>query len=541
MSKEPRRNVYVGHRYVPLLMEEWDKTISYEGLSIVTYQGASYTSKKRVPVGIDILNEDYWVVTGNYNAQIEHYRQDVRDMQENVNEKMDQTVEYVDGELLSVTSKLDDIVIHTKDFGAKCDGVTDDTQAIQDTFNYARDNNVSEVIVSYGESLINGEMLKYQNSNSRLVFRGGLKLKNSADITSTLLQFDAVKNVDIINLDIDGNRQFNITNASRGKQFNLNVSESCENVYFKGGRSKNAMQNHVQSVGENVEFDSVLFDVSGEHGLYLTTMAGSPRKKVVINNCEIRSWGVEESTWSPYGISLRDYKHCLINNTTIDQGVGVYAYGCIQSIGNYNNTTDNVINILRDVTFTGASLTIGWQSTAETSLIQGLIVNGDINPFTRGPGCKHSIAEDVILLESVRTHTSPAHINKNWVINNPFQWRPQLGAKWINCKWVSNQHSIDTPGGNGILMDLGYNGEDTQHDFINCEFENMVFNTHGLIRSRSLNNLFSGLIVSNSVNTRLVSCGAGTMVVLCRDVNSTGTEILNEEQAFIVENNNFTI
>lgn len=77
MSKEPRRNVYVGHRYVPLIMDEWDKTISYEGLSIVTYQGASYTSKKRVPVGIDILNEEYWVVTGNYNAQVEHYRQDV--------------------------------------------------------------------------------------------------------------------------------------------------------------------------------------------------------------------------------------------------------------------------------------------------------------------------------------------------------------------------------------------------------------------------------------------------------------------------------
>src|SRR5699024_7305466 len=83
MSKEPKRNVYVGHRYVPKIMDEWDKTISYEGLSIVTYKGASYTSKKRVPIGIDIENEEYWAVTGNYNSQIEHYRQDVKDLKDN--------------------------------------------------------------------------------------------------------------------------------------------------------------------------------------------------------------------------------------------------------------------------------------------------------------------------------------------------------------------------------------------------------------------------------------------------------------------------
>ena len=78
---EPNRNVYVGHRYVPKIFGEWDKQNQYEGLSIVTHQGNSYTSKKRVPVGIDILNEEYWVVTGNYNAQVEDYRQEVRTLE----------------------------------------------------------------------------------------------------------------------------------------------------------------------------------------------------------------------------------------------------------------------------------------------------------------------------------------------------------------------------------------------------------------------------------------------------------------------------
>lgn len=74
---------YIGARYVPLLADptEWASTRTYEPLTIVLYQGNSYTSRQYVPVGIDILNEDYWAPTGNYNAQVEAYRQEVRTFQ----------------------------------------------------------------------------------------------------------------------------------------------------------------------------------------------------------------------------------------------------------------------------------------------------------------------------------------------------------------------------------------------------------------------------------------------------------------------------
>ena len=68
---------YIGARYVPLFMGDWDNTESYEPLSVVQYQGNSYTSRQSVPTGIAIDNETYWVETGNYNAQIEAYRQEV--------------------------------------------------------------------------------------------------------------------------------------------------------------------------------------------------------------------------------------------------------------------------------------------------------------------------------------------------------------------------------------------------------------------------------------------------------------------------------
>ena len=111
---------YVGARYVPKFSEpiEWDKKRSYEALEIVTYLGTSYTSKKPVPVGIEIDNKEFWVVTGNYNAQVEQYRKEV--------EALSNKIPYVLFE----------------DFGAAGNGVTDDTEAIKNCLNYAKANNV---------------------------------------------------------------------------------------------------------------------------------------------------------------------------------------------------------------------------------------------------------------------------------------------------------------------------------------------------------------------------------------------------------------
>lgn len=70
---------YIGARYVPLFADplEWDNTREYEPLTIVMHQGNSYTSRQAVPVGVDISRTDMWALTGNYDAQIEQYRQEV--------------------------------------------------------------------------------------------------------------------------------------------------------------------------------------------------------------------------------------------------------------------------------------------------------------------------------------------------------------------------------------------------------------------------------------------------------------------------------
>lgn len=70
---------YVGARYVPLFANpiEWDSARAYEPLTIVVHQGNSYTSRQSVPTGIDISDDAFWAMTGNYNAQVEQYRSEV--------------------------------------------------------------------------------------------------------------------------------------------------------------------------------------------------------------------------------------------------------------------------------------------------------------------------------------------------------------------------------------------------------------------------------------------------------------------------------
>lgn len=77
---------YIGARYVPKFADpiEWDNQRSFEALTVVNYMGASYTSKKAVPAGVKPTDANYWAVTGNYNAQVEQYRQETVRMGEDI-------------------------------------------------------------------------------------------------------------------------------------------------------------------------------------------------------------------------------------------------------------------------------------------------------------------------------------------------------------------------------------------------------------------------------------------------------------------------
>lgn len=90
---------YIGARYVPIFGRKnetsilWDNTAPYEPLTIVLYQGNSYTSRQYVPASVDISNTDFWALTGNYNAQVEQYRTEVAEFQDRLESVEDATAD----------------------------------------------------------------------------------------------------------------------------------------------------------------------------------------------------------------------------------------------------------------------------------------------------------------------------------------------------------------------------------------------------------------------------------------------------------------
>lgn len=208
-------NKYVGMRYVPKVLGNWDitKLTSYEALVIVTYQGNSYTSKKIVPSGIDISDDNYWVLTGNYNAQVELYRiqvDGVEDRMSTLEEEMD-TFETT---------------------------VIDEVAQTNTSVQYVKNLDYSGIkAVVYGDSTATSTGEDGKGYYTKLAEKTGLEITNRAISGTTLIPINSDCGYNLINASTDlanfdyiflsfGTNEWQ-GNVDTGHELNNNVFDFC--------------------------------------------------------------------------------------------------------------------------------------------------------------------------------------------------------------------------------------------------------------------------------------------------------------------------
>lgn len=115
-------NIYVGARYIPRIMGEYNNETAYEALDIVTSGGVGYISRQPVPAGTAVTNKEYWAMWGSGNAAIDSLTQRV-----STNES---DITALESGLQQTSQKLQNLVIPWAPASTlKGDGSTDNTTA----------------------------------------------------------------------------------------------------------------------------------------------------------------------------------------------------------------------------------------------------------------------------------------------------------------------------------------------------------------------------------------------------------------------------
>ena len=139
---------YVGARYVPKFADPvaWASGTSYDAMTIVTYNNSSYTSKVPVPatVGNPADNPDYWALTGNYNAQVEQYRQETETVSNNLTT--------LQGQITTVSNNLTAEITNRKSAGATLQNNIDAEVATRASADSNLQSQINQIVAPSGEA-----------------------------------------------------------------------------------------------------------------------------------------------------------------------------------------------------------------------------------------------------------------------------------------------------------------------------------------------------------------------------------------------------
>lgn len=195
-------NTYIGARYVPLIMGAYDATKAYEPLTIVLYEGASYTSKQAVPAGVSPTNDEYWALTGNYNAQVEQYRTEVNEYKQQVTDAVQTVEEELEAQTQAFEGKISEYnanatektTVFNTNYETKLNAFNTNAQNKTDAFN----SNAEEKTNAYNSNATTKYNAYNDNANTRSAELSAL-VNQARDLVTALGA--AVKNVTVTEID----------------------------------------------------------------------------------------------------------------------------------------------------------------------------------------------------------------------------------------------------------------------------------------------------------------------------------------------------
>nr|DAI41160.1 MAG TPA: tail spike protein [Caudoviricetes sp.] len=283
---------YIGARYVAKFFtnenntNEWVGNIPYEALEIVTYMNNSYTSKIPVPPTnvTPNLDTEHWVLTGAYNAQVEDYRKTTEEYKEQVNNYADK-VSYLEN---YVTPQM---------FGAKGDGVNDDTQSFIEAIKTKK-----PIYIPKGEYLISEPFIF--NAGERPVLIG-------ENMNTSIIKYNGGENTYLFNFngDYDNRTQtiFVLENLSAvGNNLNNGIN-MVYNTYFSRLNHVNLREFKTGIMSNNnwcLSFDSLDISSCSMGAKFITTNSS------VFNGCTFSSCDI--------GLELETCRDVTLNSINVE-------------------------------------------------------------------------------------------------------------------------------------------------------------------------------------------------------------------------------
>ena len=293
---------YIGARYVPIFLGEWDNTVNYEPLSVVQNLGNSYTSRQYVPAGTALTNNDFWAETGNFNAQVESYRQEELAFDVRIDALEDKfpitSTIIANGAILGKVKE--NTVFKTPEmYGAIGNGSYDDSAAFQDMFD---DLETGDIVILCQKNYVLRHAVKCEKDYISIVGMGctegtpNLRIIRDSEPTGN----------DKYGLIIRG-KQNSLTNIVLTNYANEYVYNDTYLLFLDGSFSETDYQldtkivncafgrasNHIAISGRNVKITNCKFSAWDNNSIELQNPAISRMVGYIIENNRFHGGGFE--------------------------------------------------------------------------------------------------------------------------------------------------------------------------------------------------------------------------------------------------------